>query len=212
MAEQADTQAAARQRFVLSFAYGTGLRRAELCNVRTSDLSQRHAGAELGVITVLRVVGKGAKERFVPLVPAVLDALGDYLAARGLPRDPVDCPPGTPLIPALLDKQIIQRVRAEAQATAGEVDIDAQLAARARDAGPVHPERLYRAVKRLFATAADAAQRAGTPHARFPRGQPALAAPHLRIARARQRSQSRERADLPGVLRRNRRKFRRSTL
>ncbi len=37
---------------------------------------------------------------------------------------------------------------------------------RARDAGPVHPERLYRAVKRFFATAADAAQRASTPHAR----------------------------------------------
>ncbi len=57
-------------------------------------------------------------------------------------------------------------MRAEAQAADGAVDVDAQLAGRARDAGPVHPKRLYRAVKRFFATSANAAQRAGTPHAR----------------------------------------------
>jgi integrase len=87
-----DSASAARLRFVLAFAYSTGLRRAELCGAFTDDIVQRYAGAELGTIHLLRVVGKGAKERFVPLVPAVLDALGDYLVTRGFPRDPLACP------------------------------------------------------------------------------------------------------------------------
>jgi site-specific recombinase XerD len=95
-----DSAAATRMRFVLAFAYSTGLRRTELCGAFTDDVSVRYAGAELGAIHLLRVVGKGAKERFVPLVPlvpAVLAALSDYLEARGFPRDPLACPAGTPL-------------------------------------------------------------------------------------------------------------------
>jgi site-specific recombinase XerD len=64
-----DSAAAARMRFVLALTYSTGLRRAELCGAFTDDISVRYAGAELGSIHLLRVVGKGAKERFIPLVP-----------------------------------------------------------------------------------------------------------------------------------------------
>ncbi|MGB8421333.1 phage integrase family protein, partial [Paraburkholderia sp.] len=159
-----DSGSAARIRFVLTFAYSTGLRRAELCGAFTDDISVRYAGAELGSIHLLRVVGKGAKERFVPLVPAVLAALGDYLEIRGFPRDPLACPVGTPLIPALPDKRDIGRVRSEA-AERG-VDTGAALAALARKARPVHPTRLYNAVKRFFDAASAAALREDSPHAR----------------------------------------------
>jgi site-specific recombinase XerD len=84
----------ARIRFVLAFAYSTCLRRAELCGTFTDDISVRYAGAERGSIHLLRIVGKVAKERFVPLVPAAPTALADYLDARGVPRDPLACPVG----------------------------------------------------------------------------------------------------------------------
>ncbi|WP_438397002.1 phage integrase family protein [Caballeronia sp. DA-9] len=159
-----DSVAAARIRFMLGFAYSTGLRRAELCGAFVDDVSVRYAGSELGSIHLLRVVGKGAKERFVPLVPVVLKALGDYLETRGFPRDPLACPVGTPLIPALPDKRDIGRVRREA-AERG-VDAAAALAALARQARPVHPTRLYNAVKRFFDVASAAALREDSPHAR----------------------------------------------
>jgi site-specific recombinase XerD len=159
-----DSAAATRMRFVLAFAYSTGLRRTELCAAFTDDVRVRYAGAELGAIPLLRVVGKGAKERFVPLVPTVLAALGDYLEARGFPRDPLACPAGTPLIPALPDKRDIGRVRREA-AERG-TDAQAALAALARDAKPIHPDQLYKAVKRFFTAATAAARRDDSPHAR----------------------------------------------
>ncbi|EIN00009.1 phage integrase family protein [Paraburkholderia hospita] len=159
-----DSAAATRMRFVLAFTYSTGLRRAELCGAFTDDISVRYAGAELGSIALLRVVGKGAKERFIPLVPSVLDALGAYLETRGFPRDPFACPVGTPLIPALPDKVAIGRVRREA-AERGTGVSDA-LNALARQAGPIHHDQLYKAVKRFFATATAAALREDSPHAR----------------------------------------------
>jgi len=159
-----DSAAAARMRFVLAFTYSTGLRRAELCGAFTDDISVRYAGAELGSIHLLRVVGKGAKERFVPLVPAVLEVLGDYLASRDFPRDPLACPVGTPLIPALPDNQDIGRVRREA-AERG-TDVHEALATLARQAGPIHHDQLYKAVKRFFATANATALREDSPHAR----------------------------------------------
>ena len=159
-----DTSSATRMRFVLGFTYCTGLRRAELCGAFSDDISVRYAGAELGSIHVLRVVGKGAKERFIPLVPPVLEALGDYLAARGFPRDPHACPVGTPLIPALPDNREIQRVRREASERG--TNVDAALRSLERGAGPVHPTRLYNAIKRFFAAATAAALCEDSPHAR----------------------------------------------
>ncbi|CAE6865471.1 Tyrosine recombinase XerC [Paraburkholderia aspalathi] len=159
-----DSGSASRIRFVLAFAYSTGLRRAEMCGAFTDDIGMRYAGAELGSIHLLRVVGKGAKERFVPLVPAVLAALGDYLEARGLPRDPLACPVGTPLIPALPDKRDIGRLRRES--AEHDTDAEAALTALARQARPVHPTRLYNAVKRFFDAASAVALREDSPHAR----------------------------------------------
>ncbi|VVE85703.1 phage integrase family protein [Pandoraea sputorum] len=158
-----DSAAAARMRFILILAYSTGLRRAELAGAFTDDIRERYAGVELGRLHLLRVVGKGAKERFIPLVPTVLAALGDYLAARGLPRDPLACPAGTPLIPALPDKRDVGRVRREAGAAG--TDVCAALARLARQAKPIHPDQLYKAIKRFFATAATLARREHAPYA-----------------------------------------------
>jgi site-specific recombinase XerD len=159
-----DTTSAARMRFVLAFTYSTGLRRAELCGAFANDIIVRYAGAELGSIHLLRVVGKGAKERFVPLVPAVLTTLGDYLEARGFPRDPLACPVGTALIPALPDNKDISQVRRDAAENG--TDVQKALNALARHAGPIHHDQLYKAVKRFFATANAAALREKSPHAR----------------------------------------------
>lgn len=159
-----DTAAATRMRFVLGFAYSTGLRRAELCRAFTDDVQERYAGPELGTIRLLRVVGKRAKERFVPLVPAVLDLMGDYLESRGLPRDPLACPAATPLIPALLSNAEIGQIRRAAKA--GNTDPAPELAARARRTGPIHPVQLYKAIKQFFAVATAAALREDSPHAR----------------------------------------------
>jgi site-specific recombinase XerD len=159
-----DTSAAARMRFILTLAYSTGMRRSELAGAFADDISERYAGLELGNIRVLRVVGKGAKERFIPLVPTVLEALGDYLGSRGLPRDPLFCPVGTPLIPALPDKRDISRIRREGLQSGA--DVEAAIARLSREAKPIDDDKLYKSVKRFFAVATNAALREGSPHAR----------------------------------------------
>ena len=46
----------------------------------------------------LEVIGKGGKKRVVPIQRKVMLALEQYLVARGLPIDPEQCQPDTPLI------------------------------------------------------------------------------------------------------------------
>ena len=71
-----------RDRAMLEVMYGSGLRVSELCDLKTEDIV---SDGEL-----LRVVGKGAKERVVPLGGAAGRALAAYFAkgraafARGL--------------------------------------------------------------------------------------------------------------------------------
>ena len=60
-----------RDRAMLETLYATGLRVSELVNLRTSEVDLQ-AG-------VVRVVGKGNKERLVPLGERALDALEGYL-------------------------------------------------------------------------------------------------------------------------------------
>jgi len=65
-----------RDRAMLEFLYATGLRVSELCQVRLTELN-----AELGVV---RVTGKGNKQRVVPVGSVALRAVSEYLAvARG---------------------------------------------------------------------------------------------------------------------------------
>jgi integrase/recombinase XerD len=65
-----------RDRAMLELLYSSGLRVTELCRLEISDLN-----ASLGVI---RVVGKGNKQRMVPAGAAALEAISAYLTgARG---------------------------------------------------------------------------------------------------------------------------------
>jgi integrase len=85
--------AAQRLRFVLDFAYATGLRSSEF------------VGATLGQIETdvhgdhwLKLVGKGSKAGKVALPPLAKVALDHYLMQRGVPTTPAMWKPSTPLI------------------------------------------------------------------------------------------------------------------
>jgi integrase/recombinase XerC len=63
-----------RDRAMLELAYGAGLRVSELCGLDL-DSVDRSSG-------IVRVLGKGNKERLVPVNPQALEALDAYLARR----------------------------------------------------------------------------------------------------------------------------------
>ncbi len=60
-----------RDRAMLELLYASGLRVSELCELQLSDLNQ-----EFGVV---RVIGKGNKQRLVPVGRSALAAAGEYL-------------------------------------------------------------------------------------------------------------------------------------
>lgn len=94
-----DVPAAQRLRFILDFAYSTGLRASELVGV-TLKLVQMDAHDDHW----LHLVGKGGKAGKVALPPLARGALDRYLMQRGLPTSPQLWKPETPLI-ANLDKE-----------------------------------------------------------------------------------------------------------
>lgn len=76
-APDADTALGLRDRAMLEVLYATGLRVSELVSLRLDQINRRQG--------VVRVTGKGGKERLVPLGEAALAALDHYLnGARGL--------------------------------------------------------------------------------------------------------------------------------
>ncbi|PFG64904.1 integrase/recombinase XerC [Thioclava sp. ES.031] len=104
MIEQVDTQAmepwiAARDAAVLTLLYGCGLRISEALALRAED----HPLPE-----VLRIRGKGDKERLVPVVPAAREAVAEYMRLCPYPAEP-DAPlfygaRGKPLNPRMISK------------------------------------------------------------------------------------------------------------
>lgn len=66
-----------RDRAILEVLYGTGMRVGELVGLDLADL-----GSDTGLV---RVVGKGAKERLVPLAGEAAAALGRWLGPGGRP-------------------------------------------------------------------------------------------------------------------------------
>lgn len=68
-----------RDRAVLEVLYGCGLRVSEACDMKVSDIF-----ADEGFV---KIVGKGDKERVVPIGKMALDAVGAYLEARTQPVD-----------------------------------------------------------------------------------------------------------------------------
>jgi integrase/recombinase XerD len=70
-APDATAPAGLRDRAMLELLYASGLRASELCEVQLSDFSE-----ELGVV---RVIGKGDKQRLVPVGRSALAAVGEYV-------------------------------------------------------------------------------------------------------------------------------------
>ncbi len=70
---EADTPLGLRDRAMLELLYGAGLRVSELVGLPLSGIDRRSG--------LIRVLGKGSKERLVPLGGAALDALERYLEA-----------------------------------------------------------------------------------------------------------------------------------
>lgn len=66
-----------RDRAILEVLYGCGLRVSEVCTLHLSDIyAAQH---------FLRIIGKGDKERLVPIADIALDAVLDYLPVRPQP-------------------------------------------------------------------------------------------------------------------------------
>jgi len=114
-----------RDRALVELLYGAGLRVGE-----TSALDIRDVDLHRGEV---RVMGKGGKERVVPLPAAARESLGEYLDSRRAPGMLAE-----PLFPSLRSRE--GRTR-----RLGPRDIRRILKARARGAGivdRVHPHRL----------------------------------------------------------------------
>jgi site-specific recombinase XerC len=92
------TPAQQRDYFALLFAYATGLRRAELAGATTGALSRKALDAALGDAWTLKVMGKGRRERRVPMPPRLMDELAACLQLRPVPCTLDTAPAATPLI------------------------------------------------------------------------------------------------------------------
>ncbi len=62
---------------VIALGYGAGLRRTEISGLTLEDIRTEGAGM------VVKVIGKGAKERLVYLDNGAMEAIADYIEARG---------------------------------------------------------------------------------------------------------------------------------
>ncbi|MEI5998528.1 hypothetical protein H3V53_15310 [Paraburkholderia bengalensis] len=124
-------------------------RRAELCGAFTDDIIVHYAGAELGLIHLLRVVGKGVKRFSRSCRPSLRRsaAIWPYAALRAVPSPAR----GTTVIPAQPDKQRIGRV--EREAAAKDVDVQATPVGLPRQTRPDQYATLYAVIKRFFAVA-----------------------------------------------------------
>jgi integrase/recombinase XerC len=63
-----------RDRLIVELFYSTGIRRAELINVKINDVSFSQK--------TIKVLGKRNKERIIPLLPAVINTIREYLSFR----------------------------------------------------------------------------------------------------------------------------------
>lgn len=61
-------------RLICDLLYSTGIRRQELIQIRETDIAWGQK--------MIRVLGKGNKERYLPVSAALLDDLRDYIAAK----------------------------------------------------------------------------------------------------------------------------------
>jgi integrase/recombinase XerC len=101
--EERDPWVLARDAAVLALLYGSGLRISEALGLKRQDMP---TSGESGVI---KVVGKGNKQRMVPVLPQVSQLIANYVAIC-----PYDLPPNGPLFVGarggVLSPRIVQLV------------------------------------------------------------------------------------------------------
>ncbi len=73
-----------RARLIMRVLFEAGLRASELCNLKISDVRKKKKSGK--VVYYLRVLGKGNKERSVPISKGLYHALVEYYSYYG--RDP----------------------------------------------------------------------------------------------------------------------------
>ena len=98
LASMEDTDHTRRLQFALPFAHATGLRLSELVDATTGRLYTMPVREGIGVRWMLKVLGKGAKWRAVPIPERILILLAQYLEHRNLDPDPLANPVDTPLL------------------------------------------------------------------------------------------------------------------
>lgn len=74
MLQEGESFEGVRDRLIVELFYSTGIRRAELINIKLNDVSWAQK--------TLKVLGKRNKERIIPLVPSVLKSLSEYVPLR----------------------------------------------------------------------------------------------------------------------------------
>ena len=88
----------------MALFYGCGLRLAEALSLKRSDAVAAQRGQ-------LMITGKGNKQRMMPVLPFVAEALEDYLVACPFTRDPLfRGSRGGPLHPRIV-QDMMRRVR-----------------------------------------------------------------------------------------------------
>lgn len=101
-----DPWIAARDWALVVLIFGCGLRISEALSLHNSDVRGRPQ--------VLRIMGKGSKERLVPVLPQVLDAVEKYQSVRPFGNDADDplfrSVRGLPMSPRMAEK-VIEKLR-----------------------------------------------------------------------------------------------------
>ena len=98
LASMAPTDHTNRLQFALPFAHATGMRLSELVDATLGRLYTMPVRDGTGVRWMLKVLGKGAKWRAVPIPERILILLAQYLEHRNLDPDPLANPVDTPLL------------------------------------------------------------------------------------------------------------------
>ncbi len=95
-----------RLKTLLALLYSCGLRLSELQSLRTSHLRRSPQGE-----WSFWVLGKGDKEREIPIDHELLATIIDYMETRGHRRNPFDWPPALPLISAIGTQEALSERR-----------------------------------------------------------------------------------------------------
>ena len=157
-----DDLARERLRFILMFAYGTGLRASELVTAATGAL-RHYVGEDDEPYDQLVVRGKGRRIRTVPMPLPVMSALSAYLVKRGLDPNPYAVSRYTRLIGLLRAKKVSQAEKNKQTALleAG-LGLNASVPPDKLEPG-LSADGLYRLLKDCFAGVAVMLKDAGKP-------------------------------------------------